>query len=117
MWATINWQMLVIFKSLVYTILKCQGDIIPVNQKHQFFYVLYQWAVYLRNHQKIWMWDIKGNWLEGGGGVKGQEPISYFSIRLSHTHVEMNKMCLKPISVIIFPKIIFEIEHYECKSW
>ncbi len=28
----------------------------------------------------------------------------------------MNKICLKSISVISFPKIIFEIEHYECKS-
>ncbi len=47
------------------------------------------------------------------GGVK--EPIS---IMLSHIYVEMNKMCLKSISVVIsFPKIIFEIEHYECKSW
>ncbi len=51
-----------------------------------------------------------------GGGGSLQEPISYFSIRLSHTHVKMNKMCLKSISVVIFPKIIFEIEHYECKS-
>ncbi len=50
-------------------------------------------------------------------GGRGQEPISYFSISLSHTNVKMNKMCLKSISVVIsFPKIIFEIEHYECKS-
>ncbi len=31
---------------------------------------------------------------EGGGG---QEPILYFSIKLSHIHIEMNKMCLKSI--------------------
>ncbi len=44
---------------------------------------------------------------------RGQEPISYLSIKLSHTHVEMNKMCLTSISVVIsFPKIIYEIEHY-----
>ncbi len=52
-----------------------------------------------------------------GGGGGGKEPISYFSIRLSNTYVEMNKMCLKSISLVIsFPKI-FKIEHYECKSW
>ncbi len=51
---------------------------------------------------------------EGGGG---QKAISYFSIRLSHTHVEINEMRLKSISVVMsFPMIIFEIEHYECKS-
>ncbi len=50
-------------------------------------------------------------------GEGGQEPISYFSIMLSHNHVEMNKMCLKSLSVeILFPKIIFEIEHYDRKS-
>ncbi len=50
-------------------------------------------------------------------GREGQEPISNFSIRLSHTYVEINKMSLKSNSVVIsFPKIIFEIEHCECKS-
>ncbi len=29
----------------------------------------------------------------------------------------MNRICLKLVLVVIsFPKIIFEIEHYECKS-
>ncbi len=42
-------------------------------------------------------------------GGMGQEPVSYFSIRLSQTHVEMNKMCLKSISVVIsFPNIKFK---------
>ncbi len=51
------------------------------------------------------------------GARRGQEPISYFSIRLSHNHVEMNNMCLKSISVVIsLPNITFEIEHNECKS-
>ncbi len=59
-----------------------------------------------------------GTWKEiscKGGGGEGQEPISYFSIKLSHTHVD--QMCLRSISVVIsFLKIIFESEHYECKS-
>ncbi len=38
-----------------------------------------------------------------GGGRFVQELISYFSIRLSHTHVEMDKICLKSIFVITFP--------------
>ncbi len=37
-------------------------------------------------------------------------------IRLSHTHVEMNEMYFKSISVISFLKIIFQIEHYEYKQ-
>ncbi len=50
-------------------------------------------------------------------GESGKERISYLSIRLSHTLVEMNKMCLNSISVVIsLRNIIFEIEHYECKS-
>ncbi len=53
----------------------------------------------------------KRKWV--GKGEEGEDT----SLRLTHTHVEMNTMCLKSISVVIsFPKIIFEIEHYECKS-
>ncbi len=67
----------------------------------------------LRGCPNSCMWEAKGNQLQRG---RGQEPISYISIRLSHTYVEMNKMCLKSISVVIsFPKIRFEIEHYKCK--
>ncbi len=68
----------------------------------------------LMDHANGCICDVKENQLQMGGG--GQEPIPYVSIRLSHTLVEMNKMCLKSIYVVIsFPKIIIEIEHYEYK--
>ncbi len=66
----------------------------------------------LRDHPKHCMWVAKENRLKWRGG--GQQPISYYSIyRLSHTHVEMNKICLNFFfAAISFPKIIFCVKHY-----
>ncbi len=64
------------------------------------FYFSDQWwflpmkQYFVRNHPKSSMLDTKGNQLQRSG-EGGQESISYFSISLSHTHVEMNKICLK----------------------
>ncbi len=78
---------------------------------------IYGYSFYLRDRPKSCIWDAKGNRLKGGGGRLAQEPISYFSIRSSHTHVETNKMCLKSISLVIsFSKIRFGVEHYKCQS-
>ncbi len=66
----------------------------------------------IRDHAKSSMWDAKRNWLQRRGLIA--HFILFYKVI---PHVETNKMCRKSILVVIsFPKIIFDIEHYECKS-